>query len=328
MVPEIGRLRQIGVGREATPGTAVTPTFWIGVDSGKVIPDIEYVTDETAVGRIESPIQSEPVKENTITTFTTTVRSDWIGLLLTQILGTVNTVTAGGETIVFEHTISVDNTNSHPTLTLSHKDGIATEASTFAMLNSLEFTLDARGLLLISAEVMGRALVADTETPAYVSDALFTGVNASIKFADNLAGLGGASVIGFHQLTLTIEANLEQHHIFGSKTLDENINKQFSVSGELQILHENNDFRDRATDGTDQAIRFFFENPKTIGVGETTTLQIDLAKASFETFDVTDGNNDIIVETLGFTAQYDLDEGSPQMIEALLTNLEDGTNYS
>src|SRR5215213_3454568 len=111
---QIGRLRQLGIGKESSKGTAVAATFWIGVESGKAVPLVEYAEDGSNNGRIEGPLASRIVKNDTITTFAAPARSDWLGMLLKAALGTSSSGAASGETIVYEHTFSVLNNNDHP----------------------------------------------------------------------------------------------------------------------------------------------------------------------------------------------------------------------
>lgn len=323
MTPQIGRLRQIGLGKETTPGTAVNPVYWIPVESGLFIPDVEYQEDGGTVGRIEAPFQSEVIKENARLEFSAVARSDWLGYMLLAALGQVSTATASGEAAVYEHTFTVKNDNAHPSFTIVGKDGIVTEGSPYSMLNSLTLSCEANGLLMVEAEFFGKQLESDAGTPSYSSDHIWKGSQGSIKLASDLSELSGASAVAFSRLSLTIEKGLVQHPAFGSITLSKNINTALRISGELDLLYEAVTYRDYVTDGTDRAMEISFVGAaNSIGTAEEPELTIQLAKASFEEFNVTDANDELMVQTLGFTAQYDIDEASAQMINAVLTNEE------
>ena len=317
---QIGRLRQVGLGKESTAGTAVNPVYWIPVESGKVIPDVAYEEDGGTVGRIEAPFQSEPVKENCITQFECVARSDFMGYLLLAAFGTVSSATAGGESAVYEHSFTVQNDNDHDSFTVVVKDGIGTEGSPYSMLNTLSFNCDAAGLLRAEAEFVGKQLESDSGTPSYTTDKVWLGKDGTIKIASAISGLSGASAIGFNKMSLTIEKGLVQHHEFGSITLASQHNTALRVSGELELLYENTTYRDYVTDGSEQAMQISFQNPTTIGNAEKPEVHFQLAKCSFEEFDVNDSNDDLVIQTLGFKAQYDIDEGTPQMMNCVLTN--------
>lgn len=318
----IGRLRQVGLGKESTAGTAVDPVYWVQVESGSVIPDVEYQEDGGTVGRIEAPFQSEPIKENCITKFSAVARSDWLGYMLLGAMGTVSSATAGGESVVYEHDFTVENDNSHDSFTVVVTDSIGTEGSPYSMLNSLTLSCEAQGLLMCEAEFVGQQLTSDAGTPSYSTDHIFKGSDGTLKLASAISGLSGANAIAFNKMSLTFEKNLVQHHGFGSITFDSNINTALRISGELELLYEATTYRDYVTDGTDQAMEISFQNSTTIGNAENPEILIQLAKASFEEFSVTEANDDIVIQTLGFKAQYDIDEGTPQMLNATLTNEE------
>lgn len=323
---EIGRLRQIGIGKEATPGTGVAATYWIGVESGSVLPDVDYAEDGSGVGRIEKPIASFVTKENAITKFSAPARSDWLGMILKAALGACSSAAASGETVVYEHTYSVLNSNAHPAYSLIVKDGVATEQSVYSMLNSLTLSCEAGGLLMCEGEFIGKQLATTTATPSYSADHIWKGSQASVKLATDIAGLAAASAIGVNKLSLTIEKGLIQHPAFGSVTLNKNINTVLRITGEIELLYDAVTYRDYVTDGANKAMRISFAGDS-VGVAETVQLQIDLAKCAFQEFDAPDGDEDVIIQKLGFVAQYDMDESSPQMIAAVLTNEEAGTSY-
>lgn len=323
---EIVRLRQIGIGKETTPGTGVSATHWIGVDTGIVIPEVEYVEDGSSAGRIEKPIASKVVKENAVTRFTAPARSDWLGMLLRAALGSVSSATASGESAVYEHTFTVSNSVAHPAYSVIVKDGVATERSTYSMLSKLTLSCESMGLLTCEAEFVGKALGTTTGTPSYSSDHIWKGANGSIKLATAISGLSGASAVDFSRFSLTIEKGLVQHHTLGSVTLNKNINTVLRITGELDLLYDATTYRDYVTDGAERAMQITFAGDS-IGSAETSELQINLAKCAFQEFDMNDSDEDLVIQTLGFTAQFDLDEGTPQMITAVLTNEDDGSNY-
>lgn len=323
---QIGRLRQIGIGKEATKGTAVAAAFWIGVESGKVIPLVEYAQDLSNNGRIETPTQSKVVRNDAITTFSAPARSDWLGMLLKAALGSLSSATASGESAVYEHTISVLNSNDHPAYTLRQKDGITAEYSAYSMLSKLTLSCEASGLLMVEAEFIGRQLTASAATPAYTTDHIWKGSQGTIKLATDLSGLGAATAVPFHRFKLEIDKGLLVHHTFGSITLAEGLNGPLKITGELELLHAANTYRDFVTAGSERALRIAFAGDS-IGNAETSELQINLAKCAFEEWDVDDGNDDLQMETIKFTAQFDQAEGTPQMIGAVLTNEYAGTAY-
>jgi len=247
-------------------------------------------------------------------------------MMFRQLLGSVSSTLAGGESAVWQHTFTVQNDNAHPALTVVGKDGVATESSSYAMIRRMTLTAEPGGLLMCEVELVGRKLSSTSWTPAYSADHIWKGFQGTIKLATSLSGLSGASAIAFHRLTLDFDPSLVQHHAFGSDTLTKNVNGTFKVTGELEILHEANTYRDYVKSGGERAMRISFAGDA-IGNAEVAELEINLAKVAFREWTPSDGNDDLRTETIAFTAEYDMAEGSPQMINVVLTNEENTSAY-
>jgi len=326
MTATIGRLRQIGIGKETTPGTGVAASYWIGCESGDVAADVDYTEDSSNSGRIEAPNASIVTREDATINVTAVARSDWLGHVLKGALGASASDVASGESAVWEHIFTVSNTAAHTSHSLVLKDGVVTERSVYAMLNSMTLSCEANGLLMCDMEWLGRALADTTATPAYASDHIWKGSQCNVKLATDLSGLAAASAVKFNRVALTIEKGLVRHPTLGSITMDRGINTALRITGELDLLYEAATYRDFFTDGSNRAMRIAFDGDA-IGVAEFASLQIDLAKCHFTEYSRDGGNDDPIIQKLGFVAHFDMDEGTPQMITATLTNEETTTVY-
>lgn len=330
MSAQVGALRNIAVGIETTGGTPVTPTHWIPIEEGHVIPETEYAEDNSNYGRIEKPVNSEVVSENAIGNFNAVVRNDWIGMFLANLIGVPTSALANGESAVWEHDFFVLNTNAHAPLSMVYKDGITDEVSSYSFVRSLNFHIAADDILRTTIETIGRQLASDSNTVAYATSKAytFTGTHATVKFGTAISDLSGASAIGFHELDLTITADPLAHQVFNSATLDKAINQRLTIEGELSLLHEVNTYRDYVTDNTVKAMQFLVDRTaQQIGVGETPSMQLQLAELSFESWELTEGIDGAEIEKIGFKAHFDPSESTPQMINVVLTNEENGDNF-
>jgi hypothetical protein len=329
---KVRRLYSLAVAREAdaTKGTAVAVTtgHFIGVEGGQIKPEVEYADNNSSVGRIEAGIESFVVQKSAVLEFSAPVKSNWIGHVLTGLLGTVVSANASGETLVREHTITVSNAAAAPSYTVFSLGGVAGEKAPYGTFKSLKLSCKAGELLMAEVSLLAKALVSGTGTAAFTTDYHFQSSHGSIKLASALSGLAAASAVKFHEMELTIERDVQPHFVFGSAEPDKFIPGSLKVSGSLTILHEAATYRDYFTGGTDMALRIAFQNPTTIGTAEKPELQIDLAKVQFKDHSLSDAPDDIVMETIGFEAKYDLDEGTPQMIACLLTNREAATAYT
>jgi hypothetical protein len=195
-------------------------------------------------------------------------------------------------------------------------------------MSSLKLSCEAGGLLTADVTLLSKSLVSGTGTVAFTTDYHFQSSHGSVKLGANLAALPGATATKFHTVELTIERDTQPHFVFGATDPDKFIPGSLKVSGSLTLLHEANTMRTHYTAGTDQAMRIAFENPTTIGTAAKPLLQTDLAKAHFKSHELSDGPDDIVMETIGFECKFDLDEGTPQMIAVLLRNTQLATAYT
>jgi hypothetical protein len=328
----VRRLYSLGFAREAdgTKGTAVAIStgMFVGVEGGQLKPVAEYEDDNSSVGRIESGVASYVTKTHSELQFQAPVKSNWIGHVLTGLLGTVSAANTSGETLVRDHTITVNSAAAAPAYTIYSLGGIANERAPYGTFQSLKLSCEAGGLLEADVTLLAKSLVSATGTVAFTTDYQFQSSHGSVKLGANLAALPGATATKFHQVELTIERDTQPHFVFGATDPDKFIPGSIKVSGTLTLLHEANTMRTHYTAGTEQAMRIAFENPATIGTAAKPLLQIDLAKAHFKSHELSDAPDDIVMETIGFECKYDLDEGTPQMIAALVRNTQAATAYT
>lgn len=83
----IGRLEQIGLGLESTPGTGVAPTVWLPKVSAEFNPVSEKAVDDSAYGVIDEVFDSITVKNMTEINFQGIFRDTNLGLLLFATMG-------------------------------------------------------------------------------------------------------------------------------------------------------------------------------------------------------------------------------------------------
>jgi len=98
---------------------------------------------------------------------------------------------------------------------------------------------------------------------------------------------------------LTISKNLEADYCAGSIEPRDYINKQVSIEGSFTAVYENTTFKDFNLNGTHRAIRFeAVDTNTTIGATDNPTLSIDLPLVAFTERDKTQGNDEVVTQTL------------------------------
>ena len=319
MAKEIGRLTGVGIGKETVRGTAVAPTFFIPWAELTLEERVEKVLDNTALGVIEDSDANDTIKKWTEFSLSTKLKDEHFGLLLLSLFGALSTATAGGETIVFDHTFTVQEGNQHQSLTIAEKSGNEDLRYPNAVVESLEIT----GVLgdYIRYVAAGKALLQSSaaNTIAHTQEYDFKPQDLTFKNAVNRAGLTAAGATVIREFSITINQNLFDEDVLGSVTPSDFLNQMFTVEGSVTLVHNDATFQDFMLNDTVRALRFDLIGSTTIGVGSNPQLQIDLDKASIFNYERTRTLDEIILESFDFKAHYDLT--NTDMITAILTNL-------
>jgi len=306
----------IGIGKESARGTKVAPVLWIPLKSFDFEDKTEKVIDDSGYGIIEDSVDDIVVKQWAEGSIGGNVYSENFGLILYALLGTLSSGSVIDSS--YTHSVSVQQGHQHQSLTISLDDALNENAYPLAMISTLEITAEVGGFVEYSAEFYSKVSEsAGTITPSYTAEKPFTAKDVTLKLADDLSGLSGASVINVKTVKLTVEKDLEPDDILGSDDPNDILNKQVMVSGEIELLYEANTYKAYAQAGTNKAMRIAIISGDTIGAGSTPySLTIDLAKVSFDWGK--EIGDDLARQTLTFKGMYSLSDAS--MITASLVN--------
>lgn len=291
----------------------------------KVTPKTELVTDESGFGTISAGADAHVTKKWAEITGKGIARPTSFGYLLLLALGTAGTPSLV-ETGVYTHAFTVKNDNSHPTTTIIHDDATQEEQGTYGMLDTLSISGEAGDYLRFDTKIVSRSLTDATgNSPSFLT----TGENpflvskASIKYANDIAGIGAASRVGVTTFNLNIEKNLTQ--IFqtstdGTEALDFGTqhNQDLRISGDFEMIYNSTTYRNLANAGTKQAIELVIEGRSLIGATKYESITIQLASVVLQEWDRDSNNDEIVKQTFGFTGLYKLSE--TKQITATLQN--------
>lgn len=237
------------------------------------------------------------------------------------------TMTATAVSGVNAHFFERLNSNNHPTFTLYDDDPIAGAKAPYCMVNSFELTCEVADYVKFSAEFMGKQMQSATgNNPAYSDEAPFLASMAGVSFANNETGLNNASTQCMQNFRLTINKNLTDIQCFGSTDIDSLHNQQFTVDWDFEALYTSTTLRDYVINSDKKALRFFAENTNADALATWIypAIYIDCMKVGLNEWTKTDSNNDIVKQTMWFTAQYD--NATNATIEVLLLN-SNSTGY-
>jgi hypothetical protein len=281
----------------------------------------EGVIDENTLGVIEGEQDFKPTKKFAEGEISGKVADKSFGLVLLASLGTVTTA-AGGEASTYVHTFSVQQDAQHDSLTVEVKNPNEQKAHANAVITKLGIKAALGKLVEFTAGFMAKLGAAATNTPSYATaENSFIAKDVSVKLATNIAGLASASAISVKDIELNIEKNVESDDVLGSYEPADFLNKQFSVSGSIELVYDATTYKALALAGTAKAMRITIENADAI-IGTTLhpKLVIDLAKVKFTEWAKSSDQNEIITQTLSFQAFYSTADSS--MISVVLTNAQ------
>lgn len=303
----IGRLVNVGIGRETSRGAGATPEYEIPSTSFSFD---DKVTKARSQGSLSNIADSEEA-------FVTTkygegdlegeIRADSFGYLLYAMLGSLSTT--GPTDSAYTHSFTISQANNHQSLALVVDDPNTTELYKLVMLNSLEITAELDQVVMFTAGFMSKQGV-DTglTVPAVVQESKFTKKHVQIKLADTIAGLAGASAIAVKSLTLTIEKNVTLDDVLGTAEPEDILNQQLAVEGELTLNYEAETFKNYMKNNTYKALQIAFINTDdVIGAGTTRpSLTIQLPKVDFFDWEAEYDNDSIVQQTVSFKASRDV----------------------
>ncbi len=299
----------IGVGVEATRGTAVAPQDFIRArEPGTVAEVVEKVdikeTSATGVATRGQVVTKKRVEGE----LPLNLRFRTIGYLLRSLLGGISSATEAGETTVYRHTITLDRTVLQPTLTLAQvRGGLAHKNIAGAIVSKLGLTFPIDDMINGTVNFMARSEVTTTNfTPTFgTTDHLAPHQMVTLKVAANVAGLGAATPVVVTNMAIDIDRGSRAKESISSVSPVDFIAKMLSVTGSFNIEKEDDTFKDFASANTTRALQISVVNTaQSIGNASNPTLTITLPNVTFMTKE-TRPLDDVVGEEVTFMAHYD-----------------------
>ena len=322
----IGRKVNIGLGIEATRGTAVVAQGWFPKMDFSVEDQIESVVDDASIGIIEDAQTQEVTKKKSAAMISGRITDIRFGLVLMALMGTDTKTTTSGESAVYDHTFSILESAQHPSLTVVVSEPNATGSSSLSyalsMLDQLDINFGVGVWATFKAQFIGNANTTASSTPSFSAENAFNPQYATVKVASSLSGLSGASAINVRSGSLTFKLNVEDDPTIGNLAVVDRYNKQFQITGQLVLTYNARTYID--TDMLGDALVALQLNlintAVTIGSTSNPTVQISLAKCKITEVARTNKNNDVMLQTIKFKAYYSMSDS--QMVAILLRNTQ------
>lgn len=315
MTKAIGRKINVGVGKETVRGTAVAPWLRIPKASLDFENKAEKIMDWSAIGVIEDSFDGKIIKQRAEWSLECNLYVNSIWYLLLNLFGACSTSGVNPYT----HEFTVAESNQHNSLTIGLADDTQDRQFALAMIDKFELSAKVWEFVTIKSDFKAKKSADWSLTPSYSTDYVLLGKNVKFKIASDLAWLAWASYISVKSITLTVSKNLEEDTILWSTEPADFCNTMFSVEWNVELLRENETYKDMYEAETKKALRIEIEDTTTtIGTLTYPKLTIDLASVLFTEYAKKQENDTLVQQALTFKALYSMTDS--KMILATLIN--------
>ena len=305
MSKPIGRLVNVGIGRETVRGDGVAAAYHLGKTSLSFDDKIISARSLGSIGRIEDS------EEHLVTTqygqgeLEGEVRLDSFGLILYAMLGDLSTSVIADS--AYTHSFTVANNNQHQSLGFVVADTNNTEQYKLVMLDSLNLQMELDEIVKFTAGFMSKkGLPTELTVPAITAETKFTKKHLGFKVASALGGLTAASTVSVKSLSLNISKNVELDDVLGTAEPEDILNRQISVEGEIKLNYEDETWKNYMRENTNRAMEIKLTNQDVlIGASTRPSLTIRLPKVDFFDWEPDYALDEIITQTISFKGNYD-----------------------
>ncbi len=305
----IGRRLGVGIGLEATRGTGVAPSYWLGATSFSFFDKATKARSTASTGGIWGGDQALVARKYAEGDIEIEMEDKAFGLIMLATLGEVSS--AVFETTAYKHTYSILNSSSHPSLSIHTTDPISDNIFELSMLNGLSIEYNPEELVKYTVGFMSKNAATSSSTVNYIENNKFLGRQLAVKVASDTSGLDAATKLTLSRASINIVKNTEMYNVVGTVQPSDINNKTIEITGELEISFDDMTYRDYMMNGDYKALRMDLVNDSvTIGATSNPSFRLDLSKVDFEGWDVDYSLDDIVKQTITFTALYDVTNGN------------------
>lgn len=215
-------LTWVGLGKEATFGTAVTPTYYPPFKDVKPEDVIDYIKDQGTRGALAATYNVISGIQHSTMDITTDAYPDILGLFLMAIMGS-DTVT--GASSPYSHALKLARTSQPPSLTHSYYDGTSIRQFAGHMVEEVGLKWASNATLEVDVKSQGKvsAIYGSSLTPTPTSTTPFAGW----QFTATVGGTANLNLVGFD---ISLKRKLYVQHAANDST-----NPTAIVAGGLEV---------------------------------------------------------------------------------------------
>lgn len=321
-----GRQVHIGMGIEATPGTAIAETIfipWTEV-SMQAVSEKELFNSARGLRNMASnSMIKRQYSQGSISVIPNVINAPYFfGLAL----GTVATGIVADS--AYPHTITVENANaSMKTATVTIEEGgVQTAQYTNCVCNSLNLEVSDT-YASMTMELIGQFATTDTITESYTEETEFAYHQMTAKFGTGITAAASASATPLKAFTLNIANNLQLDEAFlsGSNTIASGglCAGTMQITGSYSLHFEDTTELAKYKANTKDSMVIQFLGAQ-IGAAEQEEIRIDLAKLVLTSPPIETNIDGLLVLTQEFEVEYGATDTD---IVVIIDNEVDGTDY-
>lgn len=300
--PNIGRREAIGLGIEATPGVSVAPQNWLRWLTHGVQNKTSVIENESAMGVVSRVNDSEVVQKWAEGTIGGKVTSESIGFLLLGFFGSCSTgaVSSG----IYPHTFSENQSSEPKTLTIARNAPLGAQRHAYGTFDNLEITAEAGGWVEMSTAVKAWAGVASNETPAFLTtEKEFTSKHITLKVANDVASLAGATPIKVSRVSMVMERSSEAFFPLGSDSQPEFDRGASDYKGEFVMRLTDDQYETDFLANAIKALRITIANG-------TTSLELTAGRVRYREMETTRDRDNIVTVTVQYYCEFSPSENA------------------
>lgn len=304
MAKFIGRKVPVGVAYEATRGVGVAPSYVLGKTNYSLDDKANKARSGESIGSISgsgrTSIVTGKFSEGEIE-FEMGAKS--LPVVLTAVFGAVPSSAASGSG--YKHTFVLTESNQHKSLSVTLDDPNGDVMFEGVMVDSFEMAVNLEDVVLANMSLKGRASTDTTYTASPACDYKWVGRDLVFKVANTTADLGAATAVSLKDLKLTISKNTDYDWVLGTLEPEDILNKQFIVQGAITLNYEARTWRDYMLSGATKALSILLTQSRDDAGDQDPTFYLEFPKVDFSEWESQRGNDDIVGQTINFTALWD-----------------------
>lgn len=275
--------------------------------------------DSWVVDTIVDAIDSQVTKQWAEWTIWGQVYPNWIWFFLKALLWNV---VSTWENWIYEHRFTLLESNTHPTLTVWTSTPISSSSYPLAMIESMDFTAEVWGKFTVSINLKSKKGQIENHTVSYLDDNWFVANMLKVFLADNIQWLDLAENICLQSITISIKKEIKDIECLSSIDPIDYINSSFSIEWSMEMLFENNTYKDYFLNWTPKALRVLAEDTKHPyeWVENYPTFMLDLSKIIITDWTPAFTIDDVTKQSISFKGHYDVK--TKKAIEVYLKNTQ------